>query len=143
MKRLVRSLWVGLALLAVPVWAGEATKLNVTKQDCARLTRHLPAANVSADYQPGVDAKGRKVAPADLPGSPNTQIALPEVITIDLGFNLFDKYGLGAGGLYKGEGKVGTVSVKGDKVYFNDQLLGNADQAAVADACRRVMGASR
>lgn len=138
---LVRVVMLGLGLaLAVPVWAGETTRLEVSRQDCARLVRAVPLGQAPAEYQPGVDVKGRRVAPADLPDSPNTQIKLPETVTIDLGFNLFDKYGLGPGGLYKGEGKLGVVSVKGDRVYFNDQQLGSADQSAVIDACRKAMG---
>lgn len=138
---LFRMLFVGLGLVfALPGWAQDTNKLRVSRQDCARLVQAGPVGAKSAEYQPGVDVKGRRVAPADLPDNPNTQIKLPETVTIDMGFNLYDKYGLGPGGLYKGEGKLGTVSVRGDKVYFNDRLLGNADQSAVIEACRKAVG---
>ena len=40
--------------------------MKITAADCRRAVAHLPAADVQ--YKPGVDARGRKVAAADLPG---------------------------------------------------------------------------
>lgn len=47
--------------------AGQPVRIVITKVDCSRLIRHTPSADVA--YQPGVDARGRAVAPADVPGS--------------------------------------------------------------------------
>jgi len=140
-NRVMRVHWS--VLLAVMAWfAGGApapadtTKLVVSKKDCARLTKHTPRADV--EYKAGVDVRGKKVAPADLPGG--NPIKLPEQITIDIGFDLADKFGLGSGGKYEGKGYVGKVTVKGDKVYWNDQPLDQRNQQAIADACRKAYG---
>ncbi|HSV29316.1 MAG TPA: hypothetical protein VLL76_07145 [Candidatus Omnitrophota bacterium] len=74
---------LALAALALPaVAAAEEVTVSITAKDCARLLRHQPAADVA--YQPGVGVKGRKVAPADLPGSGNTISVLPEVFEIPI-----------------------------------------------------------
>ena len=57
----------------------------VTRADCSQLVRHLPDADVSATYQPGVDARGNPVAPADLYG-PNP-IELPDSFTFPIEVN--------------------------------------------------------
>lgn len=126
---LIAAAW----LLSVTPTPADTTKLVVSKKDCARLTKHTPRADV--EYKPGVDARGKKVKPADLPGG--NPIKMPEQITIDIGFDLADKFGLGSGGKYEGKGYVGKVTVKGDKVYWNDQPLDQGDQRVIADACRK------
>ncbi|TAN53703.1 MAG: hypothetical protein EPN26_06725 [Rhodospirillales bacterium] len=73
-------------LLAAPAGAGETVR--VTRQDCQRLIRHVPSAD--AAYQPGVDVKGRKVAPADLAGSGNDIKLLPEVLQFNININPVD-----------------------------------------------------
>lgn len=73
-----------LVLFAPAAWADEA-KVTVSRQDCARLVRHVPAADVA--YQPGVGVKGRKVAPADLPGSGADMKVLPEVFEFTIAIN--------------------------------------------------------
>ncbi|MGF1610591.1 MAG: hypothetical protein ACFCUQ_14410 [Kiloniellales bacterium] len=69
---------------AGPAWAGSATAefmtVVITRQDCARLVKHLPDADVA--YQPGQDVYGRPVAPADLDGG--LQIELPETYSFDV-----------------------------------------------------------
>lgn len=45
----------------------QPVRIVITKVDCSRLIRHTPSADVA--YQPGVDAQGRAVAPADVAGS--------------------------------------------------------------------------
>jgi hypothetical protein len=108
-------------------------RVVVSQKDCAAFTSHTPAPGVQ--YEPGRDARGRTVAPADLPGAPG--FALPETIRIDLGIDLAEKYGLGAGGRYTGEGVVGTVTVRNGRAYLNGQPLDAAERNAIADACRR------
>lgn len=85
---------LGVLLVCLPMaaWAqeegaGQPVRIIITKLDCSRLVRHLPAADVA--YQPGVDAKGRAVAPADLDGSgadalPNL---LPDVLEFPITIN--------------------------------------------------------
>jgi hypothetical protein len=137
----MRSLWFVVLIAAIGLGSAaptpaDTTKLVVSRKDCARLTKHIPRADV--EYKAGVDVRGKKVKPADLPGG--NPIKMPEQITIDIGFDLADKFGLGTGGKYEGKGYVGKVTVKGDKVYWNDQPLDQRDQQVIADACRKTYG---
>ena len=52
----------------------------VTKKDCRRIVSHRPGGDVA--YQPGVDVRGRPVAPADLGGRP--RLDLPESYSFDI-----------------------------------------------------------
>ncbi len=137
----MRALLTWLTALAVfaPIQSDAAdakgASVIVTKSECRRIGKH----ESTAAYKPGVDARGRKVKDADLPGG--SPIKLPETISIDIGIDLDKKYGLGSGGKYTGEGKVGTVTVKGDKVFFDGQPLDQRDQAAIIEACRKIYGA--
>ena len=117
--------------------SGKGSSVKLSRSECKGFTKHQS----SADYKPGVDARGKKVEGADLPGG--SPIKLPETISIDIGIDLEKKYGLGAGGKYTGEGVVGKVTVKGDKVFFNDQPLDQRDRAAIAEACQKAYGTKR
>ena len=69
-------------------WAQtEPIRIVITKVDCSRLVRHQPAPDVA--YRPGVDARGRAVVPADIPGSGADAIPnlLPEVLEFPLTIN--------------------------------------------------------
>ena len=131
--------WLAAAAIFAPIGsdAADATDstVKVSKSECRRISKHQS----TADYKPGVDARGKKVKDADMPGG--SPIKMPETISIDIGVDLEKKYGLGSGGKYTGEGKVGTVTVKGDKVFFNGQPLDQRDHAAIAEACRKTYGA--
>lgn len=65
----------------------QPVRIVITKLDCSRLIRHVPAADVA--YKPGVDAKGRVVAPADVPGSGAEAIPnlLPDVLEFPVTIN--------------------------------------------------------
>ncbi len=65
----------------------EPIRIVITKVDCSRLVRHQPAPDVA--YQAGVDARGRAVVPADIPGSGADAIPhlLPEVLEFPLTIN--------------------------------------------------------
>jgi len=123
------------ALGGAPAVADDSV-VEVSRKDCKRLLRHEPRADV--EYKPGVDVRGKPVAPADVPGSP--AIKLPKTINIPIGIDLEEKYGLGAGGKYTGEATIGTVKVRKGRVYWNNELLGDAEQARIAEACRRTYG---
>ena len=60
-----------------------AATATVSPATCAQLTEHV--ADSSVAYQPGIDAMGRKVAPADLGGgfkfTPPKEIKIPIQIT--------------------------------------------------------------
>jgi hypothetical protein len=121
-------------VLAACAWAAPASaEVAISRRDCEQLVSHEPAPDVT--YQPGVDVHGRPVAPADLGGG--SQIDLPEVIYIPIEVLVQDRFGIPANSvLYDATALVGVVSVKGNQVYFEDQLLGDPEVAALEEACR-------
>ena len=133
----VVSILVLFAAASAMAASAKGSSVKVSLSECNRIVKHQS----SAEYKPGVDARGKKVKGADLPGG--SPIKLPETISIDIGFDLDKKYGLGSGGKYTGESVIGKVTVKGDKVFFNDQPLDQRDQAAIAEACQKTYGTKR
>ncbi|MBI1272784.1 MAG: hypothetical protein GC131_01690 [Alphaproteobacteria bacterium] len=101
---------------------------------CQYLTRHFPAPDV--EYQPGVDAHGKAVAPADLAGTQTMK--LPEDITINLTPDIvqwlpstdypFDK-------LAGSEIDLGKIVLSGDRVTYNGQPLTDPAQEQLAVLC--------
>ena len=129
--RIAGAITLGLTVFA---WAVPASaEVAISRRDCEQLVRHEPAPDVA--YQPGVDVHGRPVAPADLDGG--SQIALPDVIYIPIEVLVQDRFGIPANSvLYAATALVGVASVKGNQVYFEDQLLGDPEVAALEEACR-------
>jgi len=129
MRRL--CLAAGLVLIAAPAWA---QKVTVTGTDCRRLVTHQPAPDVA--YKPGVDVKGRKVAPADINDAP--QIKVPETITFDAAADL-RRFGIPSSSpLFEPNVSIGRVDVFQDgRVLFNGQRLGNQEIAALEELCRQ------
>lgn len=128
-KILILPLFLALAPVAA---AQDKPAIAVKDADCRRIVEHQAAADVN--YKPGVDAYGRPVAPADLPGG--SQIKLPEEIQIPITIDLSKRLGLPTdGSVFKPEAQIGTVSVRGNQVFFNNQPLGAQDQAALQQAC--------
>ena len=125
-----------ICLLVTPVVA-QQSRVIVSKEDCKRLVRHHPSADV--EYKPGVDAHGKAVAPADLPGS--RRIKLPDSYEFDLTLQVFKRLGLEVPvGLDESALKVGTVSVdKRGNVSFNGEPLDGDEEAAIAEACQDLM----
>lgn len=118
-----------LLLLAGPTLADVA----VSKRDCDRLVEYRQAPGV--EYQPGVDVHGRPVAPADLGGGYN--INPPEIIVIPIEILIQDRFNIPANSvLWNAKAQVGTVIVKGNQVYYEGQLLGDPETAALAELCR-------
>ena len=118
-----------LMVCAVPAWA----EIAISQRDCERLVNHEPAPDV--EYQPGVDVHGRPVVPADLNGG--NSIELPDVIYIPIEVFVKEKYNIPANSvLFNARAQVGVVEVHGDRVYYEDQLLGDHEVAALEDACR-------
>lgn len=122
-----------LIALLVAVAAPAAADVAISERDCERLVKHEPAPDVT--YQPGVDVHGRPVASADLNGG--NQIELPDVIYIPIEVFVKEKYNIPANSvLFNARAQVGVVEVRGDRVYYEDQLLGDHEVAALEDACR-------
>ena len=134
-----------------PMAAQSAESAAVSVTDCQRLVRHQPRADV--EYKPGVDVHGKAVAPADLGGG--YQMKMPETIDIQIGIDLADRLALrdsrnsqgkngqnpGGQGLqrkvmpFSGTAPLGTLSVRGNDLYWNDELLAPQDEALLASAC--------
>lgn len=127
--------------LAFPALADDAEEkaadVEVTKKDCRRLVAHQPSADVV--YQPGVDAYGRPVVPADLPGQ--VSIKTPDKITINLTIDILERFGIsGASKLYDAEAQIGkiTYDINKGKMEFNGQPLTDPEIALLAEACRNI-----
>jgi len=129
----VVSIAIGAVALTMLNAVSAAAEIAVSRRDCEQLVKHEPAPDVT--YQPGVDVHGNAVAPADLNGG--SQLKLPDVIYIPLEVLIQDKYGIPANSvLYEAKAQVGIVEVRGDKVYYEGQLLNDPETVALEDACR-------
>ena len=128
MKRFVLA--ACLLLVAAPAWA---QKVTVSGADCRKLIRHSPAPDVA--YKPGVDTRGRPVAPADINAAP--QIRVPETITFDAAVDL-RRFGIpNTSPLFQPHVGVGRVDVQQDgRVFFNGQRLGSPELAALEELCQ-------
>lgn len=141
---------VFLIAMAAPGLA-QAEPLSITVKDCQRIVSHKPAPGV--EYTPGVDVHGKSVAPADLGGGYG--MALPESIDIQIGIDLADRLALRDNRNkgkspeparpdaarkvmpFAGYAPLGTLSVRGNDLYWNDQRLQPQDEALLASACRQ------
>jgi hypothetical protein len=106
---------------------------------CRSLVKYTPDANVN--YQPSVDAHGKAVAPADVPGA--AQIQLPKALTIPLTVQLakiinlntsqypYNQLGEGT------EAQIGVLTVTGDHVLFNGQPISDEQQSNLAVLCMK------
>lgn len=110
-----------------------APTIAVDPAACRWVQRHEPAPDVA--YTPGVDARGRAVAPADLPGSQS--LALPETIEIGITVPLAERFGVPKDALYKGEAYVGTVTVRDGRVLFNGRPVAPAAEGELVALCRK------
>ncbi len=107
----------------------------VSPPDCAALVAHRPDADVA--YQPGVDARGRPVAPADLPGHEPLEIDADQV-SIDLRIPLsafFDVPVPLQPIIGNAEIDPGRVTVRDGVAYLGGQRLADREQNALARAC--------
>lgn len=112
----------------------DTVPLRLTEADCRAVVAHEPAPDVA--FAPGVDVRGRPVAPADLPGS--VRIDLPDEIVIPIQVDLARRLGVPRT-RYEADAYVGTVTVVDGRPYFDGQPLFDADRAALAAACRAAL----
>lgn len=137
MRGVSAAIVAALCLSAIAA-AAEDTKVAISKSDCARLVRHQPSGDVA--YKPGVDARGRKVASADVEGGANTMNFLPEVLEIPISINPFTYRGSApVNGLENTAMSVATVKYDMAKGGFtlNGQPLGSPEQQRLAEACSK------
>ena len=107
----------------------------VSPHDCDALIAHRPDASV--EYRPGVDAAGRPVAPADLPGHEPLEIGADEV-SIKLRIPLSEFYDAPASLLpLIGNAEIdpGRVIVRDGVAYLGEHRLADQDQNTIARAC--------
>ena len=111
--------------------ADEPQGIEVSKKDCARIVAHEPAADV--EYKPGVDAAGKPVAPADLPGS--AIIEAPKKIVIPLTLDVAELFSLPAG--VAGDTDIGKIEydIMAGRLEYNGQPLNDPQMAAIVAAC--------
>jgi hypothetical protein len=130
MSRLILAL-----LLSAAALPAHAQSVYIEGVDCQRLTvNHVPAADV--EYKPGVDAQGRKVAPADLNGG--AQIKVPDRITFDVAADL-RRFGIpSTSPLFQPNLPLGKVTVERDgRAFFNGQPLQSPEVEALRELCRQ------
>jgi hypothetical protein len=125
---------LGLGCLTGSAWLlPAAADIAVSRQDCDRLVKYRQPPGV--EYQPGVDAHGEPVVPADLGGGANIQ--LPETIIIPIEVLIQDRFHIPANSaLWSAKAEMGVVTVQGDQVLYNGQPLTDPETTALAALCR-------
>ena len=137
------------ALIGVAAWLGaldgsagaqdRPAMIVISPSDCASLTAHVPDESVA--YAPGVDMRGRAVAPADLAGQEPLEIDAAEV-GIDPRIPLSEYYDApGSLAPVVGDAEVwlGWIAVREGVAYLGDRALGDPVQAALARACAELL----
>ncbi|MBX7200046.1 MAG: hypothetical protein K1X51_11825 [Rhodospirillaceae bacterium] len=135
----------GILFAHAPAFAQSQTA-SISVSDCQRIVSHKPNADV--EYKPGVDVHGKPVVPADVGGGYG--MTLPESIDIQIGVDLADRLALRDARNkgksqepvrkvmpFAGYAPLGTLSVRGNDLYWNDQRLQPQDEALLASACRQ------
>lgn len=135
------SLLLSLAVLAgvavVPGAAGAQQQLKVSRADCNKVVTYRQPPGVA--YQPGVDATGRPVAPADLAGG--VQVQPRTEFTIDLTLDLQRRFGVPINpNLYQTQANIGQITVRGNRAYFDGQPLSDEGQDTLAQLCQQQFG---
>jgi len=135
--RVPLPLFVAALLAAAPARAHEdQAEVTITRADCVRLVEHVPAPDVA--YQPGVDAYGREVVPADLNGG--TPIEVPETLHIPIEIDLLDRFGIPANpALYKSDIPIGEVVYRNGRLSFNGQPLQSEAAAELSKRCQKIL----
>ncbi|CAA6605582.1 conserved exported hypothetical protein [Rhodospirillaceae bacterium LM-1] len=124
------ALIITLGLLASgQAWSDETVKIS--RQDCSRLIHHAPSADVA--YKPGVDVKGRAVAPADLGGGANNIKLLPDVLEFNVSINPVDYQARNALAKQKADAQKAIVANQQAKAAAETQVTAlTAQQATLA-----------
>ncbi len=120
--------------------AADSVKVQISKKDCARVVQHFPSDDVA--YKAGVDAHGRPVKAADLPGS-TFNVALPDVLEFDVAFNPLK----GSSKSQFAETSLSVGKIRYDinrrKITFNGQPMGGDELAVLAARCKEIMASGK
>jgi len=124
------------ALLLLTALPARADTVGISRETCAELVQHVPGSDV--EYRPGVDVNGDKVAPADMPE--NAQITVPREFSIPITVDLGKRLGIPRNpNSFQSNAEIGVLSYKDGQLFFNGQPLQNPDEAALSQACQRLM----
>lgn len=116
-----------------PADAGGIVRAEISTADCRQLVEHVPGPDVA--YKPGVDVYGRPVPTAKYKG--NVDVRLPEAIVIDLDYDLATSIGIPVQPGAEPVIKLGTIVVRGNRAWYNNQPLFDEAQAVLAAKCRK------
>jgi len=121
--------------------ASRAQTVVVTARDCTALAQYVP--DRSVDYKPGVDADGKPVVPADLGGG--TRIELPKEFQIPITVDLQKRLGIPVdpNQYQTDQFKIGTVTYKDGRAWFNGQPLQDEETARLSELCQKQLRAAR
>ncbi len=120
--------------------APEKAEVTITRADCAQLVEHVPSPDVA--YQPGVDAYGRAVVPADLPGELNGgfEFQVPQTLRIPIEIDLLDRFGIPANPtLYNADVPIGEVVYRDGRLTFEGQPLQDEAAAELTRRCQEII----
>ena len=130
---------VGLGLWLLPMGVAGAEVLRISQADCLALTAHQPAPGVT--FQPGRDARGRPVTPADL--GDGVRLRLPETLDFAIEVDLIERLGLPLDPAeIDAVLPLGVVTLQGNEVRFNGQPLSPTAGRELADLCRAALSAA-
>ncbi|PCI32337.1 MAG: hypothetical protein COB54_07505 [Alphaproteobacteria bacterium] len=133
------TLMVNNLLIVSSVSAAET--LYVSVDSCRILTRHIPTDDVS--YKPGVDVRGRPVAPADL--SPALDLGLKDKISFQLILDVAKESRRSADtqqqfqdhpGL-EGRINLGRIEIKQGQVTLDGKPLASQHQIELTEFCKK------
>ncbi len=122
-------------LAALPAGAQETT-IRITRADCAGLV--VPSTELGTAYTPGVDVRGRTVAPADLEDRGGIEIP-PDIVValeVDLVEHSSDPQSLED---LIAKAPIGEIELRGGKAYFNGRPLDSETEANLRVRCREAL----
>ncbi|USG59624.1 hypothetical protein NBZ79_10540 [Sneathiella marina] len=120
-------------LVAFQAYA-EDVELEVSKENCSRITKYVAEQDVN--FKPGVDVHGKPVVPADLDG---TQVKIPDTIFINLALPFKDLLNNYNPKLKNAEVYVGLIeyNISSGKMLYNGQELSDPALNAIAQECQK------
>ncbi|MBI1777530.1 MAG: hypothetical protein HYR63_19500 [Proteobacteria bacterium] len=139
-----RTIIAALVCAGMPAAAQQApsgaSRIAITPNDCSNIQVYKTPPGVK--YQPGVDAQGRAVAPADLGN--RRRIEVPKDFAIEITRTLPGVAGGSSAKTTKtpafdAKAYLGYVTVKDGRAYYNGQPLGDPEARAIAEACAAQM----
>jgi len=111
----------------------DVRRVIISRAQCRELQRHEPRDDVT--FKPGVDVRGKPVAPADLNGGSSLQ--LPDEISFDLTVRMTDFLRQPPPpGISDSVARLGRIDVKGTEVSFNGMPLTDPAVAEIVALCR-------